>query len=205
MAEIRTGTLTWLYIKGKPAVLGESLDVRHYDEIQVLNFHIEVDTPESATDETTTAKSKNEWKPDFKPITIDTVPGYGSGELFVAAARGTQFDSITISCRKSGVFIEKEISAKDPRAGYANGDYTQWRFYKCRINNWTLKHDLDVPSESITFSYEAVEMIYLEQEMGGTLKYVKSASWDRKANNGKGDSRTEKPELPWINEETGPD
>jgi type VI protein secretion system component Hcp len=196
MAEIRSGTLTWLHITDKKTgdILGESIDIRHVDEIQVLNFSIQV-TGAIEGDKETDISTKDKWKPDFKHIEVTTVPGYGTSDLFLAASRGTQFDSITISCRKTGVFVDKAV--KD--AGRANGDYMQWRFYNCRITDWTYKNDLDVPSETINFFYESVEMIYLEQEVGGVLKYERTASWDRKKNN----TREEPAQLPYKNLETG--
>jgi type VI secretion system secreted protein Hcp len=141
-------------------IKGESQDAVHPNEIQLEGFEYSVANPNKSAGD-------GDWKPEFPPIKISVIPSRASPFLLQAAWDGRLFKRLTISCRKMGA----------KRTGDANGDYLQWRFHNARVVDFQHKYDDDTPSESVEFTYQTVEMIYIQQGQTGALEETFQRGW----------------------------
>jgi type VI secretion system secreted protein Hcp len=162
MADNITATYVYMLLESAQSgiVKGESLDAAHPNEIQLESFDFGVANPNKSAGD-------GDWKPDFPPLKVTVIPSRASPFLFKAACDGALFKRLTISCRKTGA----------KKTGEANGDYMQWRFHNVRVVDYQLKVDDDTPDETIEFSYQVVEMVYIQQSATGTLDDMFQRGW----------------------------
>jgi len=155
-------TFVYMFLESAQSgvVKGESMDAMHPNEIQLLSFDVGVANPNKSAGD-------GDWKPDFPPLKVSVIPSRASPFMFKAACEGTLFKRLTISCRKSGA----------AKTGQANGDYMQWRFHNVRVVDYQHKCEDDTPKEDVEFSYQVVEMVYIQQAQSGALDEMFQRGW----------------------------
>ena len=157
--------------KGTP-VPGESMDSVHKDEVQVISYDLGVSGESGVTGNETDSDSKSEskqWKANFYPVAIRIGVSRASPFLAKAAWTGEVFKAMTISVRKPG-------------ASPGDGDYLQWRFTTVQVTSYTQELSSQKPTESISISYQQIEMYYASQGSHGALQNKENRAYTMDGN-----------------------
>jgi type VI secretion system secreted protein Hcp len=147
------------------AIIGETQDSFHTDEIQVLTYSYGVSNQNVGTSGKGGEKSQSE----PQSAVLKTVFSKASPLLFIMAARGDKFKYATISVRKLGI-VDK-----------SDADYVQVQFGEVYITDYSVgAGDGLLQTEQFTLKYQTLDIAYRQQMGNGTLQspICKAYDWN---------------------------
>ena len=166
MAEVSGGVDIFMLLETKAGVVkGESKDHSHTNEIQVMSVSYGASNPTKST------AGDGDWKPDIHDVVVASrSDAVCLPVLYQASISGTPFTKVTLSWRKAG--------AKN-NSGEANGDYMQVRLINALISSYSVNSETGgaTPTESISFTYQQVEFMYLQQNQQGVMADKVHKGW----------------------------
>jgi type VI secretion system secreted protein Hcp len=147
-------------------IKGETTDVEHKDEIDVLSYSWGV----TQTGTMAFGGGGGAGKAQFSDFSFTTNTSKASPSLFLACASGQHIKEATISVRKAG--------------GDQREDYLILKMTDVLVSSYNASGSsgADRPTESISMAYGKIEFTYKEQKDDGSLGGDVSAGWDLKAN-----------------------
>lgn len=151
----------FLKIDGIP---GETTDASHKDEIQVLSFSW--GASQSGTG-AASAGGSGAGKVNMSDFSFNQYVNKASPKLMLACALGTHIASATLTCR---------------RAGEKQQEYLVVKFGEVLISSYQTggSGGDDRPSESISFNFTKVDIVYKPQNADGSLGGAVPAGYDLK-------------------------
>jgi type VI secretion system secreted protein Hcp len=155
-----------------PVVKGESQDQYFgpLNGIEISEFSFGIQNPVSIGSATTGAGAG---KATFGTLTIKKTVDSASPSLFSALGTGGHFNTVTLFIRKAGG------SAGSSGAGYLK--YTFKLVFVSSIN-WSGSSGDDVPTETVTFAYGAMQIAYQKQTPDGKLAAPVIQTWNQLSN-----------------------
>jgi type VI secretion system secreted protein Hcp len=150
----------FLKIKGIP---GESADGAHKDEIDVLSYSWGI----SQTGTMSYGGGGGAGKANFGDFNFMMRMNKATPKLMNACATGEHIGDAILSCRKAG---GKQL------------DYMIYKFYDLLISSYQTSASSEEPTESISFNYSKMEMLYKVQDAKGGLQNGPEFKYDIKAN-----------------------
>ena len=145
------------------AIQGESADDQHKDEIQLLSFSI------GASQVTSVAGTggSGAGKADLSDLSVMKFYDKASPQLFKALISGTHI--------KTGV-----LSAV--KAGGGGKPFLKLSFDELFVTSLQQSGSSEIPSESVSLSYNKIKIEYSTQNEQGILTAVGAVNYDLKAN-----------------------
>jgi type VI secretion system secreted protein Hcp len=137
----------FLKIKG---IEGESADGGHPNEIDILSYSWGV----SNTGTASTGGGMGAGKASFQDFSFMMLMNKATPKLMTACATGEHIADATLSCRK---------------AGGKQQDYMVYKFYDLLISSYQTSASSETPTESISFNFAKMEMLYKVQDAKGEL------------------------------------
>jgi type VI secretion system secreted protein Hcp len=147
-------------------VEGEATDKGFEKQINILSFSWGVSNQSSPV-----GSGRGAGKVSVGDFSVMKWTDKSSAKLFQACCSGTHFPKATLTLRKSG--------------GDKPVDYLKYDFTTLMVTNlqWSgAQGGDDVPTESVSFSFSAVEVTYTEQTEKGAAAKPQIASWDLNKN-----------------------
>lgn len=154
----------FLKIDGVP---GESKDKAHKDEIDVLSWS----WGESQTGGMAYGGGGGAGKVSMQDFHFTMRCNKATPVLFLACANGKHIPKAVLTVRKAG---EKQH------------EFLKWSFFDLLISSYQTggSEGMDVPTESVSFNYSKVEVMYKEQNEKGELVGGTTKWWSTKENIG---------------------
>jgi type VI secretion system secreted protein Hcp len=137
----------FLKIKG---IEGESADGAHKNEIDVLSYSWGL----SQTGTMSYGGGGGAGKANFNDFSFMMRMNKATPKLMHACATGEHIADATLACRK---------------AGGKQADYMVYKFYDLLISSYQTSASSEEPTESISFNYSKMEMLYKVQDAKGGL------------------------------------
>lgn len=137
----------FLKIKG---IEGESADATHKNQIDVLSYSWGV----SQTGTMSYGGGGGAGKANFGDFNFMMRMNKATPKLMHACATGEHIPDAILSCRKAGGKQE---------------DYMVYKFYDLLISSYQTSASSEEPTESISFNYSKMEMLYKVQDAKGQL------------------------------------
>jgi type VI secretion system secreted protein Hcp len=150
---------------------GETLDKTYVGAIEIAEFSFGVENPTTIG---SASGGAGAGKATFKEFTIKKLVDSVTPSLFTALCTGTHFGEVLLYLRKSGA-----------AAGtIATQTYLTFRFKMVFVTDISFSGASgdDVPSETITFRYGAMQISYKPQDSTGKLGVEKMALWSQVKN-----------------------
>jgi type VI secretion system secreted protein Hcp len=151
------------FLKLSDDIKGESADEKHKDEIQLLSFSW-------GGNQTTTVAGTGgsaAGKADLADLSIMKYMDKATAKLFGAMVSGKHIETATLSAVKSG----------------GNGDpFLKLTLGELFITSLQISASSEIPTESVSFSYNTIKIEYSTQDEKGTLKQAGNVEYNLKAN-----------------------
>ena len=133
-------------------IKGESLSNLCKDQIQVRNFVIGMESPDSRTDGISRAAGRVQ----LETAEFEFIASAATAPLVSTICQNDQIKNATLSCCKAG-------------HNGKTGIYMQWRFNDARLISYHQTGDGDEPREKIRIAYAGIEICYKQQKGDGSL------------------------------------
>jgi type VI secretion system secreted protein Hcp len=150
----------FLKIKG---IEGESADADHKNQIDVLSYSWGL----SQTGTMSYGGGGGAGKANFGDFNFMMRMNKATPKLMNACATGEHIPDAVLSCRKAG---GKQL------------DYMVYKFYDLLISSYQTSASSEEPTESISFNYSKMEMLYKVQDAKGQLTNGPEFKYDIKQN-----------------------
>ena len=146
-------------------VKGESKDDKHKDEIEVLSWSWGISNPVDAR----AGAGKGAGKANFHDLNFMHSVDKASPVLMKACTMGDHFKEATLTSRK---------------AGKGQQEYLTFKFRDVLVSSFqsTGTEELAVPTDSVSFNFAKIEVVYTPQNADGSLGAAVEFRYDLKAN-----------------------
>jgi type VI secretion system secreted protein Hcp len=144
-----------------PDVPGEAQATKHLGQIEVLSFQFGVTRPIDPVTGLSSGKAK------FSEMSVVKNVDRASPVLFQGSAAGTHYHDVILYLNKGGA---------------SQLDYLQITLTNVLVSGYSVSGSGELPKESVTFNFQAIEMSYVPQKPDGAVDIPIKAGWDLKTN-----------------------
>ena len=139
-------------------IQGESTDLFHKDEIEIVSFSWNENNPSSGV-------SPTPGKVVMSDLSVQMAVSKASPKLFLFCAKGDHIRTAFLTVRKPGKGREY---------------YLKWTFSDIQITSYgaTINPGEQKPTDHITLNFKKIEIEYKETKPDGTLGPPVKAGWD---------------------------
>ena len=140
---------------------GESTDLKHKDEIELVSFSW------GLTQSGSVGGGEGAGRGQFKSLEFVMRVSKASPQLFLACASGKHIKEATLSAR---------------RAAKATLEYLKIKFTDILVTSYAQAGDDEVPHETVAFDFARIELAYTPQQAEGAAAGAIEVGWDLKKN-----------------------
>jgi len=150
------------FLKLDGGIDGESVADGHKNEVQILSWSLGASQRSSVAG----TGGSGAGKVDMSDISIMKTLDKASPKLLNSITTGTHIKTATLTAQKSG----------------GKGPYLKIDFGELFVTSVQFSASSEIPTESVSFSYNHIKVEYKLQDEGGTLKTGAQFEYDVKAN-----------------------
>jgi type VI protein secretion system component Hcp len=155
----------FLEFDSSSSIKGESIDKKYKDMLQIDSFDFGAELPASAEQGTGLGAGKVK----FNEFNFKMKSSLASASCFKNMYQGTHIPQAILHLRKAG-------------GGGSPKVYMEFKFKELLITKYSIDGGAEDPTESMSFAYTGLYMIYNQQDQAGELKDKRESGWNVKEN-----------------------